>query len=461
MFKINNIWIRLTDADQKSKQFIKNVTLSFIIKGVALLVSLFNMPAYMNYFSNQTVLGMWFTAISMLSWILTFDLGIGNGLRNHLVKPLIENNKKEIKLNISSAYISVGAVVISLSLISSFLIPLLNWNTIFNISTDIVDRETLLFMVITLIVGIMIQFWLKLITSILYALQESALTGFLSLTSAILMLLFTLFAKTNDTTFNIKALSLAYVFTANIPYLIATIILFSTRLRECRPSIYYVQKKYVTGIIKLGGIFFYLQILTMIMFSTNEFFISLLINPEEVVEFQVYNKLFSIISTFFNLALSPVWSAVTEAYVKKDYLWVRSLNRKLNKALLVLLPFELVIIMLMPMISRYWLGDNAIEMNYLYGVIFAIYNILFMKMSIDTSIIAGLGNLKIQSISLTVTTILKVLFSITLIYISKSWISIILANILALMPYLIVEYFDIKNNLNSLKVSDDNVIKNN
>lgn len=443
----NKIKSRLYASDPKSIQLIKNVSFSFIIKGIAALVSLFTIPAYMNYFSNQTVLGLWFTAISMLTWILTFDLGIGNGLRNNLVEPLSQNNTVEIRKNISSAYISVALVVLGLLLASIILIPQLNWNAIFNISKDVVSSEVLLFMVSLLIVGILVQFWLKLITSILYALQKSALIGLLSLSSSVMMLIFTLFAGTDDVVFNIKALSIAYVFTANIPYLLATIILFSTILRQSKPSLKYVKKEYSRRIVKLGGVFFYLQILTMIMFGTNEFLISWLVDPDKVVTFQIYNKLYSLLGTFFHLALTPVWSAVTEACVKKDYLWVKRLYSKLNRILFILIPLYAVIIIFMPLILKVWLGVNNIEVDYSLGVLFAIYNILFMKMSIDTSIIAGIGDLKIQSISLTLSTFLKFILSFILVRITNNWISVIYANIIALIPYLFIEFFDIKKKL--------------
>jgi len=440
----NKIILKFQNYDVKSIQLLKNVSFSLIIKGIAMVVSLYTIPAYMNFLSNQTILGMWFTAISMLSWILTFDLGIGNGLRNHLVKPFLENDVEEIKKNISSAYFSVGVVVIFLALCSIAIIPLLNWNKIFNISSNIVGTDVLLFMVMMLVVGILIQFWLKLIISIFFALQKSALSGLLLLCSSILMLLFTLFAPTDDIIYNIKILAIAYVFTANIPYLIATIILFSTKLKNCKPSIYYFKKAYASKIIKLGGIFFYLQILTMIMFSTNEFLITWLVNPKEVVTFQIYNKLFSLVSAIFSLALTPVWSAVTEACVRKDYLWVKRLYHKLNKMLLILVPFEVVLVFLMPVILKIWLGNNAIVFYYPYGIVFAIYSILFMKVSIDTSIIAGLGTLKVQTIALTVTTILKVLLSFVIVKLTGSWISIIVANIISLIPYIVTEFFDIK-----------------
>ena len=93
MVNIRN-WIKQINAsDSKSKKLIINSNLSLIVKGSSLFVSLFTMPAYMRIFKEQEVLGLWFTTLSVLSWILTFDLGIGNGLRNHLVKPLMENNR--------------------------------------------------------------------------------------------------------------------------------------------------------------------------------------------------------------------------------------------------------------------------------------------------------------------------------------------------------------------------------
>ncbi|MCM3788891.1 hypothetical protein M3221_10785 [Domibacillus indicus] len=445
MYAFKSLVVNIKNADVKSIILFKNVVLSFLIRGAAIIVSLFTLPAYMNFFSDQTILGIWFTAISVLSWILTFDLGIGNGLRNYLVEPFMKNDTEEIKKNISSAYILVGLLVIFLSIISMIIIPLLNWNLVFNIPKDKISPDVLQFMTTMLILGILLQFWLKLITSIFYALQKAAMPSFLLLCSSFLMLLFTLYSKTDNIIYNIKSLSIAYALTANIPYLIATLFLFSTLLKKCKPNIYYFKKSYAKRIIKLGGNFFYLQILTMIMFSTNEFFISWLVNPKEVVTYQIYNKLFSILSTFFNLALTPVWSAVTEARIKNDYLWVKRLYHKLNLMLLILVLFEIILIILMPNILNFWLGNNAIEVNSLYCFLFALYNILFIKVGIDTNIIAGLGKLKVQTYALTITTLLKVGLSILLINITGSWITLIIANNIALIPYIVIEFFDIRH----------------
>ena len=92
--KVKLLVSRFRAGDPKSRELIKNIILSFGVKGLAILVSLVNMPIFMDYFEDSAVLGVWFTLLSMLNWILTFDLGIGNGLRNYLVIALEKKDEK-------------------------------------------------------------------------------------------------------------------------------------------------------------------------------------------------------------------------------------------------------------------------------------------------------------------------------------------------------------------------------
>ena len=82
---------------------VNNVAGTFLIKGLAMVMTLFTMPIYIRYFDNKEAVGIWFGLVSVLNWILTFDLGIGNGLRNNLVGAFAEKNDKLIKELISSA----------------------------------------------------------------------------------------------------------------------------------------------------------------------------------------------------------------------------------------------------------------------------------------------------------------------------------------------------------------------
>ena len=83
--------------NEKNKEIFSNSFFSMLIKGLGFIISFVSMPLYISYFDNQTILGIWFTIISILTWIFTFDLGLGNGLRNMLVSTFVNKDYKKQK----------------------------------------------------------------------------------------------------------------------------------------------------------------------------------------------------------------------------------------------------------------------------------------------------------------------------------------------------------------------------
>lgn len=101
---------KFLSAGEKDRIIVKNIIAAFLIKGGSLFLGFVTMPAYMRYFPNQTVLGVWFTILSIMTWLFIFDLGIGNGLRNKLVDSLVRNDELRSKKLLSSAYIIFSAI---------------------------------------------------------------------------------------------------------------------------------------------------------------------------------------------------------------------------------------------------------------------------------------------------------------------------------------------------------------
>ncbi|UYG93837.1 hypothetical protein [Cytobacillus firmus] len=425
--------------NENNKIIVNNVIGAFFVKGGALFVSLLTMPAYIKYFDNQQILGLWFTILSVLSWILTFDLGIGNGLRNHLVHALVARNDLLVKRYISSAYIVMGAAVLLISFLSIILFRLISWNVIFNISATIVSKETLYITMCIVFSGIMLQFFFKLITSILYAMQKSALSNLLSLITSITILIYVSLAKSTDISTNLISLAIVYLLAVNIPLLLTTIIVFSTNLKKSKPNIKYFEKKYATDVMKLGGIFFWIQIMYMVITTTNEFLITWLTGPEKVVEYQIYNKLFTLIGTLFALGLTPIWSIITKAITEKNYGWVKKLYKTLKLMALLAVICEFVMIPFLQFGINEWLGENAIQVNYLYASVFAVSGSIFIWNGVLSSIANGLGELKIQSIFFTIGAIIKIPIAWILVSAFDSWISVIVANIIAMSLYCIIQ----------------------
>ena len=66
-------------SDKNTKSVVMNIVYSFGIKGLSMFIGLFTTPAYIRYFHNNEIMGVWFTILSVLAWILNCDMGIGNG----------------------------------------------------------------------------------------------------------------------------------------------------------------------------------------------------------------------------------------------------------------------------------------------------------------------------------------------------------------------------------------------
>lgn len=450
---------KLISSNENNRAIFYNTVGAFVIKGGALIISLYMIPAYIKYFNDQQILGLWFTLLSVLSWILSFDLGIGNGLRNNLVKAIANRDDMEAKKYISAAYFFIGGAVLLLVLISTVIFRYINWNIVLNVPIYTISNRTLNITIGIVFCGIMIQFFLKLITSILYSMQKSAINNLLILATSIIILIYVLLSKSSDLPTKLISLAIIYVLALNIPLLLATIIVFSGSLKRCKPNFNYFEKKYANEVMKLGGIFFWVQIMYMILTTTNEFLISWLTTPDMVVEYQIYNKLFTLIGFVFILTLSPIWSAITKAQAERDYLWIKKLYKLLKLMAFLAILCEFLIILFIQFFINLWLGDNAIQLNYLYAVLFAIFGSLLIWNGVMSTIANGIGKLQIQSISFTIGAIIKIPIAWILVRLLDSWIGVILANIIAIILYSIIQPIWLNKYLNKIEIGDDNYVQ--
>ena len=75
-----------------------------IFKGGTILISLILVPMTLSYL-NPYEYGIWLTLSSTLAWIYTFDIGLGNGLRNKLTEALALNDLKLARIYVSTSFV--------------------------------------------------------------------------------------------------------------------------------------------------------------------------------------------------------------------------------------------------------------------------------------------------------------------------------------------------------------------
>lgn len=434
---------------EKDRIVIHHMIGAFVIKGLALVISLLSTPAYIRFFQNQTALGLWFTINSVLAWVLNFDLGIGNGLRNHLAKTYTEKNEVESKKYISSAYISIGLLCALIAGCFIVIFDKIDWNRIFNINEDIVSSSALLLSVKIVFIGILLQLFFKLINSILYAIQKSSINNFLSLCTSVITLVCLYVLPSGDNNTNIVLMAVVHLLSVLLPLFVATIIVFSkTELKNCIPRIRYFSVIHMREVLFLGGTFLFIQILYMVIMSTNEYLISFFCSSDDVVIYQLYNKPFSLCGTIFSLALTPVWSAVTKSFSEKDFKWINKLYKKLMTLSMLGIVISFAVIPFVQTFMDIWLGKDFLIIDNWFAIAFAALSSTMILNSVLSSFANGIGKLKVQTISFMIGALVKIPVAFLLVTIMHSWIGVVWANVISMSIYCFVQPAFLKKEMN-------------
>lgn len=445
-----NLMARYKKMDENSKSVLCNTVCALLIKGGALLISLLTTPAFIRYFADQAVLGVWYTLLSMLMWFLNFDLGIGNGLRNQLVQDFAKQDHEAAGKTLSSGLFANGIVTIVLTIVGVSLIQCLDWNRVFNIAQTAASGRTLKLSAMIVFLGIMLRFFLSAVSAVLYALQLSSVNNLLALCVSVLQLIFVWMVKPQNSEQGLLLLAAAYAVLSNLPVCVAGVALFSTKLKHCRPTIKSIEKSGIRSVMGIGTAFFVCQIAYMLLVNTNEFLISLFFGPQDTTQYTFYYKLTSLIAMIASLALTPIWSAVTKAMAERNYHWVSDLYQKLKLGGMLAGAVQFAFVPMQQFVMDLWLGADSIAIDYGAAAAFACFGSVFTYCSVLSTMVCGMGRMRLQMICYSVGAVLKLLLVYVLVAAGKNWTAVVWSNAIVLLPYCILQQLDLNRYLKIL-----------
>ena len=377
-------------SENRSKNYIKQIKGSFLFKGLSIFASFLSVPLMIKYLGIEQY-GVWSTLLSIVSWIVLFDIGIGNGLRNKISESLAEEKKEEAYKYISTAYTIIGAI--SVILILTFLLAseYISWQKVFNITT--VDNEELQKVVNITAIFLFLNFWLSLINQVFNGFQKTSLVVFNQFLSNI----FSLFAVFVLYTFYESSL-IKLAFAYGISLLASSLILsfwFYQKNREFIPKIKSFGLNYTKSITSLGFKFFIIQIAVIVIFTTDKILITQLFGPEYVASYDVVFKLFSVITIAHGILMAPLWSAYSDAYHRGDIEWIKkTIKNQLKIYLLIILSTGLLVFLAQPIIHL-WIGKDFIVDNMLI-IAMALFILVSTWSNIFSYFVNATDNLNVQ-----------------------------------------------------------------
>lgn len=385
----------ISKTDGRSIKMYKNTVAMMFIKGASILISLMSAPIMLHHV-NRADYGVLLTLTSIVSWVGMMDIGLGNGLRNTLPDMLASGDMKSAKKAVSSSYAALALYVSLLIIIFCIICPFIDWVGFLNSPTS--DSVEIRNLTLVVFIAFCIQFLFGLIYSILFAFQMPALQSLLTFGSQVLTfiaLIVQVYVFNVSSVFQIGAVNCLM---PPILLLVGSLILFSTKLKGVAPTFKLVELKSVTGIISLGVKFFVLQIITIVLFQANSIIITKVVSPEAVVEYNMAFKYISVLTMIFNIYVTPIWSATTDAYVRSDFDWIRKTLNVSKRVCYITICFGILMTIFSKTVYSIWLGKDAIDISYTTTGFVLMYLSFEMLYKVYGTIINGTGKVFAQMV---------------------------------------------------------------
>lgn len=382
----------LHKGNERTRNVKNNIIQSVAIKGFSILIQLLLVPMTLGYLSPE-LYGIWLTLSSILLWLHFFDVGFTLGLKNKLAEAIALGNHERGKRLVSTTYFVMIVIFVPLSIVLELVVPHINWSRFLNVSQ--VYNEQLINVMQVLVICFCLQMIFNVISSVLAAYQKVALSFVFPVIgnffAVIAIYLLSCFSQPS-----LLNLALAISYLPIIVYFVSSIVLFRGKLKTITPSLRTIDTSLIKDIFSLGFRFFIIQIQLIVLYQTTNILISNISSPLDVTSYNIAYKYISIALMVFNIILGPLWPAFTDAYTKRDYVWMNNVYSQMRKLFGVLCVIIVIMVAFSPLIYQIWLGNKAdISIEMTIGV--AIYVIVFSWNSLQTVLINGTGYVTLQT----------------------------------------------------------------
>lgn len=386
---------RFSGLDQRSREAYKNIAGSAVLKGISMIVSLMLVPLTIEYVSPDKY-GIWLTLSSIVSWLAFFDIGLSNGAKNKVTESLARDDKETAREYVSTSYIAIGVIFFIVFALFFFVNKWLDWSSIMAVDSSLKGE---LSVVMLIVVGLFcLTMVINVVNSVISALQKPALSSLITTAGQILVLCAIAFlVYTTKSNNNGSLKSLAYCL-SGIPCIVTivfSVFLYCGKYRFLSPSLRFFKREYISDVLSLGWKFFIIQAALILVFQISNLVIIRETDAVSVTQYNIAYKYFMISHMLYNIVLTPFWAAFTDAYVKKDFSWMISTYKKLDRMWLFFSLLILVMLLFAPIAYRIWIGGQ-VEIPILLSVFMAIFTAINSRAGLYMTLINGTGKVYLQ-----------------------------------------------------------------
>lgn len=390
--QLSGIFKKLTSGEGRTMAVKKNIIYSILIKVLSIVVSFMLVPMTIGYVSSE-LYGVWLTLSSILTWLTFLDLGFSQGMKNKLTEAIANDDWERGKKLVSTTYFLMILIFVPVCIIIQFLIPVVDWCKLLNIST--IYQDDIIKTLHVLMAFCCLQMVVNVVVSVIAAFQRVALSNSFGVIGNVISLGI-IFALTKLCPPSLLYLCFSLAAMPIVVTIIASIILFSGSMKRVAPSFRSIEMPLTKDLFTLGYKFFIINIQAVVLYQATNVIISNVSSPLWVTSYNIAYKYLSIAMMLFTVATQPLWPAYTDAYVRGDYEWMKKARKRMTKVLLSSMLSCLAMLVASPLVYKLWIGQDA-TVPFIMSALVAIYVSIYCWMTLNGTLIVGMGKIKLET----------------------------------------------------------------
>lgn len=379
----------------------KNVLASIALKGIDGLIYLLFVPVTLGYLKPYEY-GVWLTLNSILVWIDSFDVGLGNGMRNKLAQAMAADDKEKGKIYVSTTFFMLIILMGILILAGTAAEPFVNWYSVLSTTpSEVGSLDKIVYLTFLIYC---LNFIFKFIGNVYLAAQLPAVNNFF-VTAGHLIALAVIYILTKTTSGSLLLVAVIYCASPLVVYVLAYPVTFLKIFPYLSPNIKFFRKKYLGDLFNIGILFFILQLSGILLFSLANLLISHIFGPEQVTPYNIAYRYYSLVPMLMALIVAPMWSATTDAYERGEIEWIRNTMKRIRKILVMAILILVVMTVASEWVYKIWVGEE-VEIGFSISFWMALYTAILIISLAYSNFLNGLGKLRLQTINTVIVALL-------------------------------------------------------
>jgi O-antigen/teichoic acid export membrane protein len=286
--------------------------------------SLLTVPLTLKYLGAERF-GLWMTISSVLAMAAFADFGVGNGVLNTVAKAFGQDDVFSMRRAISSGFGVLCLIAITFLVGFFGIYPFVNWAHVFRVVSPLAMAEAGPALIV-FVLSFALNIAFDTVQRVQMGIQEGYRYGRWQMVGSLTGLAGVLAGIWFHV--GLPVLVMAIAGAPLLATMTNAVHFFGFVRPDLRPSIHFISKPVVIQVVRLGLLFFILQLASSIAFSADNFIIARTLGAVRVPEYAIPQRMFALISMMTAMLVTPLWPAYGEAVSRGDFAWVRQTLRR-------------------------------------------------------------------------------------------------------------------------------------